>query len=107
MHLVLAFLQPGEEAGEAAKVSLRHAIDNQLALPIIEVAFGCYMALCIWISLWYQFGKGTIPFLIIFAGGYFYVGVTSIYVLWRMQREADAGIETEIAEAEPAEIIST
>ena len=29
------------------------------------------------------------PFLIMFAGGYFYVGFSSFYVLWRMQHEAD------------------
>jgi cellulose synthase/poly-beta-1,6-N-acetylglucosamine synthase-like glycosyltransferase len=76
---------------------------NRLALPIIEVAFGCYMAVCILISILYGFGKGTIPFLVIFAGGYFYVGFSSLYVLWRMQQEADAAVLPEI---EP-EVLST
>jgi cellulose synthase/poly-beta-1,6-N-acetylglucosamine synthase-like glycosyltransferase len=62
---------------------------HRLALPIIEIAFGCYMSSCIMISLLYGFGQGSVPFLLIFAGGYFYVGFTSIYVLWRMQQEAD------------------
>src|SRR5438094_846829 len=29
---------------------------NRLMLPIIEIAFGCYMACCLWISFWYQCG---------------------------------------------------
>jgi cellulose synthase/poly-beta-1,6-N-acetylglucosamine synthase-like glycosyltransferase len=78
-------------AYRAARVFTFH----RLALPIIEIAFGCYMATCIWISLWYGFGHGTIPFLCIFAGGYFYVGFNSIYVLWRMQQEADAELADE------------
>jgi cellulose synthase/poly-beta-1,6-N-acetylglucosamine synthase-like glycosyltransferase len=76
---------------------------HQLALPIVEVAFGAYISICIGISLWYGFGHSTLPFLMIFAGGYFYVGFTSIYVLWRMQQEAD----DILAEAEAAEIVST
>jgi cellulose synthase/poly-beta-1,6-N-acetylglucosamine synthase-like glycosyltransferase len=47
---------------------------SRLTLPIIEIAFGTYMATCIGISLLYGFGHGAIPFLVIFAGGYFYVG---------------------------------
>jgi cellulose synthase/poly-beta-1,6-N-acetylglucosamine synthase-like glycosyltransferase len=76
---------------------------SRLALPIVEIAFGAYISTCIGISLWYGFGQGTLPFLLIFAGGYFYVGFTSIYVLWRMQQESD----TVLADAETAEIIST
>jgi hypothetical protein len=40
---------------------------------------------------------------VIFAGGYFYVGFSSLYVLWRMQQEADAAVLPEI---EP-EVLST
>jgi hypothetical protein len=53
------------------------------------------MMSCIYISLQWNFGQGTIPFLLIFAGGYFYVGFSSIHVLWKMQQEAD-----ELANAE-------
>jgi hypothetical protein len=74
---------------------------SRLALPIIEIAFGFYIASCISISLWYGFGHWTIPFLMIFAGGYFYVGCTSLSVLWRMQHEVDEVI----AEAESAEAL--
>ncbi|HEY2588554.1 MAG TPA: glycosyltransferase [Tepidisphaeraceae bacterium] len=62
---------------------------KKLWLPILEIAFGTYMASCILISLWYAFGYSTIPFLMIFAGGYYYVGFSSLYVLFRMHREAE------------------
>jgi cellulose synthase/poly-beta-1,6-N-acetylglucosamine synthase-like glycosyltransferase len=73
---------------------------HKLALPIIEIAFGCYMSACIFISLFYGFGQGSVPFLLIFAGGYFYVGFSSMYVLWRMQQEADDAL------ADSADVLS-
>ena len=45
----------------------------------------------------------SIPFLAIFAGGYFYVGFSSMHSLYRMHREAE--IEAELAAA--AEPVST
>jgi len=72
---------------------------KRLTLPIIEIAFGCYMASCIWISVWYQWAMASLPFLLIFAGGYFYVGFSSIYALYKMNQDAEA----EVVEAvEPA-----
>jgi len=76
---------------------------KKLWLPILEVAFGLYMTTCILISLWYGFGYSTIPFLMIFAGGYFYVGFSSLYVLWRMNQQAE---EAAAALAAAAEVIS-
>src|SRR5688500_16540935 len=76
---------------------------KRLTLPILEIAFGCYMTACILISLWYGFGMSSIPFLMIFAGGYFYVGFSSISTLVKMHREA----EVEAALAETAEPAST
>ena len=64
-----------------------------MMLPIIEVAFGCYMSCFVFISLYYKFARGSVPFLLIFAGGYLYVGCSSLYVLWRMQQEADEAQE--------------
>jgi cellulose synthase/poly-beta-1,6-N-acetylglucosamine synthase-like glycosyltransferase len=78
---------------------------SKLALPIIEIAFGIYMSLCIGISLWYGFGYGTIPFLIIFAGGYFYVGGSSLYVLWKMQQDADVVLLPESVDPSEAIIV--
>ena len=69
---------------------------NRLVLPIIEIAFGCYMACCLWISLWYQCGIlpgsdksgwASVPFLLIFAGGYFYVGFGSLQAMYQMSQE--------------------
>ena len=79
---------------------------KRLMLPIIEISFGCYMASCLWISFWYQCGIlpgsdksgwASVPFLLIFAGGYFYVGFGSILALWQMSQEAEEDI-TDIAE---------
>ena len=71
---------------------------HRLVLPILEIAFGCYMASCLWISFWYQCGIlpgsdksgwASVPFLLIFTGGYFYVGFSSLYALYQMNREAE------------------
>jgi hypothetical protein len=73
---------------------------TRLTIPILEIAFGIYMACCIYIALRWGFGLASVPFLVIFASGYFYVGLNSIHVLWKMNREAE-----EIAAA--AEPVST
>lgn len=70
-------------------------------LPALEIAFGAYMAVCVSIALWYGFGFTTIPFLLIFAGGYFYVGFASLKVLWNMNREAEV-VDLLADAAEPA-----
>ncbi len=83
---------------------------HSLVLPILEIAFGCYMASCLWISFWYQCGIlpgsdksgwASVPFLLIFASGYFYVGFGSLHAMWKMQQENDA---LEILEPEVVEI---
>jgi cellulose synthase/poly-beta-1,6-N-acetylglucosamine synthase-like glycosyltransferase len=61
-----------------------------LALPIVEIAFGCYMSAWILVSLYYQFCVTAIPFLGIFAGGFFYVGFSSLSTLYKMQRDRTA-----------------
>jgi hypothetical protein len=78
---------------------------RRLGLPIIEIAFGIYMSCWIFISLYYDFCVSSVPFLCIFAGGYFYVGFNSLHVLWRMQQEANEA--SEAAAVESAEPIST
>ena len=81
---------------------------KRLALPIVEIAFGCYMISCAWISVRYQCdlrpgpehdksGLASLPFLLVFAGGYFYVGFGSLYALWQMHRERLAGVAAEVA----------
>ena len=76
---------------------------KKLWLPTLEIAFGTYMVVCILISLWYAFGYSSIPFLLIFAGGYFYVGFSSVHVLWKMHREAgEAALAAALQAVEPA-----
>jgi hypothetical protein len=76
---------------------------SRLSIPILEIAFGLYMACCIYISVRYQYGLAAVPFLLIFASGYFYVGLSSIYVLYKMNQEAE-----ELAQVQDAaEIAST
>jgi hypothetical protein len=66
---------------------------KRLALPIIEISFGCYMSVFMFVSMYYAFAPASIPFLLIFAGGYFYVGWSSLSVLWKMHQEAQAQLE--------------
>jgi cellulose synthase/poly-beta-1,6-N-acetylglucosamine synthase-like glycosyltransferase len=70
-------------------------------LPVLEIAMGAYMMMCIWISVMWEIGRTSIPFLLIFAGGYYYVGFASHHTLYQMNREAEE-LEAELAEAEPA-----
>jgi hypothetical protein len=70
---------------------------KRMYLPVLEIAMGAYMVMCIWISLQWNIGRSSIPFLLIFAGGYFYVGFSSIYALYQMNREPEA-IEVDIIE---------
>jgi hypothetical protein len=70
---------------------------KRLWLPLLEIGFGVYMSVCILIAVWYRFGYGTIPFLVIFAGGYFYVGFASLHALWKMNKEAVVDVEDDEA----------
>lgn len=54
---------------------------TKLVMPVLEVLMGVYMAVCIGIAIAWQFGYATIPFLTIFAGGYFYVGGAALAAL--------------------------
>jgi cellulose synthase/poly-beta-1,6-N-acetylglucosamine synthase-like glycosyltransferase len=76
---------------------------SRLALPIVEIAFGCFMSAWIMISLCYQFAMTSIPFLMIFAGGYFYVGLSTLQVLFKMNRQAEEAVAAAAAAViEPA-----
>jgi cellulose synthase/poly-beta-1,6-N-acetylglucosamine synthase-like glycosyltransferase len=59
---------------------------SRLLLPLIEIAFGIYMCVFISIALIYGYALGSIPFLLLFAAGYFYVGFSTIHVLWQMEQ---------------------
>jgi hypothetical protein len=69
---------------------------RRLTLPILEIAFGAYMMSNVYISVRYEFGRASVPFLLIFAGGYFYVAFSSLWAMWQMhlqQRETMAALE--------------
>ena len=61
--------------------------------PTLEIAFGVYTTFCLYIAVRAYIewptevgisGLAGIPFLIIFAGGYYYVGFGTFYALWKM-----------------------
>ena len=93
---------PGEPpAGASSAVPKPIWTLNKLMLPIIEIAFGVYMACYIFISLKYHYALPSVPFLLIFSVGYFYVGFSSLSVLWRMHQERAATIAERAEAAEP------
>jgi cellulose synthase/poly-beta-1,6-N-acetylglucosamine synthase-like glycosyltransferase len=59
-------------------------------LPTIEITLGLYMALCTALAFWTASATGTIPFLIIFSFGYFYVGVLTLHSRWLTSRALKA-----------------
>ncbi len=73
---------------------------KRLAVPILEIAFGIYMCCFIFISAYYNYAIISLPFLMIFAGGYLYVGFSSLQVLWQMHQYQQQ--ETALAAAELA-----
>ncbi len=82
---------------------------KRMALPILEAAFGLYMLCNIYISVTYDFGRASLPFLLIFAGGFFYVSFASFWALWQMHREQTAMVASEQAAAlaaSPADIVA-
>jgi hypothetical protein len=75
---------------------------SKLLAAIVEIAFGIYMSAFIYVACVWDYAWFSVPFLAIFAGGYFYVGVTTVYVLWQMHAEKIAAVEG--AEAAPVQI---
>jgi cellulose synthase/poly-beta-1,6-N-acetylglucosamine synthase-like glycosyltransferase len=73
---------------------------SKLSLPIVEIAFGLYMTCFVLISVVYRFVPSAIPFLLIFAGGYLYVGFSTVWVLYIRHRDAVAAVEAAALEAE-------
>ncbi len=59
-------------------------------VPVIEIIFGIYMAVCAALALITNTATGTIPFLIIFSVGYLYVGVQTLQCRWMTSRAARA-----------------
>ena len=67
--------------------------------PTLEILFGVYMSYCLYLAIDMFFrnkvevgitGLAGVPFLAIFAGGYFYVGLATLHALWKMQQQNNA-----------------
>jgi len=81
--------------GNHRRVVLREAPKfnvSKLWMPLVEIAFGLYMTCFIIISVRYGAAMTSIPFLMIFAGGYFYVGFSTLAVLYQRHQEALAAV---------------
>jgi len=86
---------------------------KKLWMPFVEIAFGVYVSYCMFMTitlhcgLWADqptYGRISLPFLLIFATGFFYVGFGSLHMLWRMNRDAHAAYELpDDAAAPPAD----
>lgn len=58
-------------------------------MPWIELAYGVYMVVCIVLCVRSQTVLTfSLPFLVMFAVGYFYVGSLSLYVAWRSNHDS-------------------
>ena len=71
------------------------------------------MAANLWISVWYlcglfpgqpMSGIGTVPFLLIFAGGFFFVGFGSLHAMYQMHRMNEQAATAEVTD--PIESLS-
>lgn len=69
-------------------------------LPFVEIALGLYMAACTTIAVWTRSATGTIPFLVIFAFGYLYVGVLTLHSRWLSGRARAAAAKPAAQNAE-------
>jgi len=76
-------------------------------MPVIELAFGSYMLLGAGMCVYHRMAFFSLPFLILFATGYFYVGVTSLVVQYHQSVGArrEAAHKT-LAKARPAPNLS-
>ena len=52
-----------------------HRLPGMLAMPLIEVGMGAYLLLCIWLAMGSERSIVSAPFLLLFAAGYWYVGL--------------------------------
>ncbi|MAE63556.1 MAG: glycosyl transferase family 2 [Phycisphaeraceae bacterium] len=57
-------------------------------VTVAELAMGFYMLACTAIAMGMERAMVSVPFLTLFAIGYFYVGLTSLWVFWQGRRPA-------------------
>jgi cellulose synthase/poly-beta-1,6-N-acetylglucosamine synthase-like glycosyltransferase len=81
----------GNAAGSAQWKNRAGAFKVKLSmLPFVELILGVYMGACATMSLMLNTARGTVPFLIIFSFGYFYVGAMTLRSRWLANRAAKA-----------------
>jgi hypothetical protein len=60
----------------------------KLWMGLLEVAMGCYVLHCAWRSTDFEYTVVSLPFLLLFASGYLYVGLTSLYSQFAARRSS-------------------
>jgi hypothetical protein len=63
----------------------------KLWMSLLEILFGVYMLWCVWLSLMLRHTSTkhsiiSTPFLLLFAAGYLYVGLSSLWSQWASRR---------------------
>lgn len=61
-------------------------------LAVIELLMGAYTLACARIAMGMEHALIGVPFLLLFAGGYLYVGLSSLLVDWQARRQQGAGV---------------
>ncbi len=60
---------------------------KEVFLPLLEIACGFYMLFWVLVSIHYRICLMSLPFLVIFAVGYFYVGFCSMWIYQNVARD--------------------
>ena len=68
----------GPKAASKTKLSVIPIPSLKLSITFLEIAFGLLMLWCAQLSLQIENTAVSLPFLILFAAGYLYVGLTSL-----------------------------
>jgi len=91
------FVRTPKYGGKVARLFSSDATDNKKKprrniLPYVEFALGLYMCFCVVASFTFAYSPLTVPFLMMFAFGFIYVSVMSLYAerVHRSAEKADA-----------------
>jgi len=87
--------QADGQVGSTPPEKIRGGIARVIPIPsmrrsvcLLELGMGFYMLACVWMSLHVEHTIISLPFLLLFASGYFYVGGTSLWVHLRAHLES-------------------
>lgn len=70
------------------KQKISHVKIKKSYVPWIELTFGLYMVGCVCMCLYYGTAPFSVPFLVLFAVGYFYVSFSSFYLQYQINAKA-------------------